>query len=98
MFFNAKRLISKKQQINAKIQTEHKKMDAAYLELKTALHEFYDGYQCFDMFDITTVDFWLGDVACCYDRDNFDLSNAFFRLNKQLSNVEAEAISKQQLT
>lgn len=97
MLFNVKRLMIRKQQAKDKIQSEHKKMDAAYLEFKMALHRFYDGYQCFDIFDITTVDFWLGDVACCYDGDNYDLSNAFFRLNEQLSDVEAEAISKQQL-
>ena len=97
MFFNAKRLMAQKQKVNEMIQAEHKKMDLVYHELTNSLHKMYPNYQCFDMFDITTVDFWLGDVACCYDGDNFDLSNAFFRLNEQLSDVEAEAMGKQQL-
>lgn len=97
MFFNSKKLISKKEQLNGKIQTEYQRMDVAYQDLKKALEEFYKGYQCFDHFDITEVGFWLGDIACYYDGKNYDLSNAFFRMNNQLENVEAVDVSNEQL-
>ncbi len=97
MFFNAKKLIAKKEQLNSKIQAEHQKMDGAYLDLKNALRGFYCGYQYFDIFDITNVDFWLGDIACCYEGKNYDLSDAFHRLCDDLENIEAELISAQQL-
>ena len=97
MFFGAKRLMAQKQQLENKIQDEYRKMDVEYLGLKKSLCEFYSDYECFDTFDITTVDFWFGDVACCYNGQNYDLSNALFGMNKQLSNVEAEAIGNRQL-
>ena len=97
MFFNAKKLVSKKEQLNEKIQAEHKRMDATYQNLKKALGEFYSGYQYFNIFDITVVDFWFGDIACCYTGNNYDLSNAFFRMSNQLDGVEAEDVSNEQL-
>lgn len=97
MFFSAKKLLKQKQQLEAMIQNEHKKMDAAYHGLISAFREVYCDFEYFDMFDITTVDYWFGDVACCYDGDNFDLSNALFKMNQQLHDVEAEAITKHQL-
>lgn len=97
MFFNAKKLITQKEQLNDKIQAEYKRMDVAYQQLKKALEEFYGGYQYFDNFDITVVDFWFGDIACCYAGKNYDLSNAFFRMSNQLESVEAENITNEQL-
>lgn len=97
MFFNAKKLISQKQLLEEKIQTEHRKMGIAYRCLKEELREFYSSYQCFDMFDITVVDFWFGEIACCYDGENYDLSNVLFAMNNQLENVEAETITGTQL-
>lgn len=98
MFFSIKRLVAQKQQLENKIQNEYKNLDAVYLDLKKAFHELYQGFECVDMFDITTADFWFGDVACSYNGQNYDLSNALFRMNKQLSDVEAEAINNRQLT
>ena len=97
MFFSAKKLLAQKQQLNDKIHAEREKMNLAYLDLTEALRKFYFDYECFDMFDITVVDYWFGRVACCYDGENFDLSDAFFRMNEQLSDVEAETLSTQQL-
>ena len=56
MFFNAKKLIAQKEQLNDKIRAEHHTMDVAYLNLKNAIRGFYCGYQYFDIFDITTID------------------------------------------
>ena len=97
MFFNVKKLIGKKEQLNDKIQAEYQRMDVTYQNLKKALEDLYSGYQYFDFFDITVVDFWFGDIACCYAGENYDLSNAFFRMNDQLEGVEAEDISNEQL-
>lgn len=97
MFFAAKKLMARKQKLNDQIQAEYNKMNITYQTLTKALNDFYSEYACFDIFDITVVDFWLGDVACCYDGQNHVLSNAFFRLNEQLSDVEAKSMSKQQL-
>lgn len=97
MFFNAKKLIAKKEQLNGKIQAEYKRMDDTYLNLKNALEGLYSDYQYFDFFDITVVDFWFGDVACCYAGENYALSNALFRMNNRLESVEAEDINNEQL-
>ena len=72
MFFNVKRLIAQKEQLNDKIQAEYQRMDVTYQNLKKALEDFYSGYQYFDIFDITVVDFWFGDIACCYAGENYD--------------------------
>ena len=97
MFFKYKKLIANKEELNTKIQAEYDRMDAAYQYLKNALSEFYRGYQYFDHFDITVVDFWFGDIACAYSGNNNDLSNAFFRMSEQLEGVEAEDVSNNQL-
>lgn len=97
MFFTAKKLMARKQKINEQIQIEYDKMNATYQTLIKALNNFYVGYECFNLFDITVVDFWFGEVACCYDGENYALSNAFFRLNEQLSDIEADRITNQQL-
>jgi len=97
MFFNVKKLIAHKEQLKSKIQAEREKMDATHQSLKEAMEEFYSGYQYFDTFEITVVDFWFGDIACCYAGDNYDLVNAFFNMNDQLDGVEAEDVSSNQL-
>lgn len=96
MFFNAKKLIAQKEQLNDKIQAEHHSMDIAYLNLKNAIRGFYCGYQHFDIFDITTIDFWFGDIACYYEGSNYDLSDALHKLCDDLEGVEAEYLSVQQ--
>lgn len=40
MFFNAKKLIAQKEQLNDKIRAEHHTMDVAYLNLKNAIRVF----------------------------------------------------------
>lgn len=40
MFFNVKRLIAKKEQLNAKIQAEYQRMDVTYQNLKKHLKIF----------------------------------------------------------
>ena len=97
MFFNAKRLVAQKEQLNDKIQAEHNKMNVSYQKLKSALKEFYHDYRYFDIFDITVVDFWFGDIACCYTGDNYDLSDALFKMSKLLEGVEVEETSNKQL-
>lgn len=95
MFFNAKKLIAQREQLNDKIRAEHHTMDVAYLNLKNAIRGFYCGYQHFDIFDITTIDFWFGDIACYYEGKNYDLSDALHKLCDDLEGIEAEQLSTQ---
>lgn len=98
MFFNVEKLIARKEQLDTKIQAEHHKIDVAYVNLKNAIRGFYCGYQHFDIYDITVVDFWFGDIACYYEGKNYELSDALHKLCEDLENVEAESLSVQQFT
>ena len=67
------------------------KENTSYNNLIRHILDLYPGYSSGDLFfwDLTTIDYYLGAVACEYETPNYDLSNRIFALNERLEDVEA---------
>lgn len=97
MFFSPKKLIARKKKYQDQIQLAYNQMNNTHMSLMKSLNDFYSGFVCFDEIEFTTVDFWLSDVACSYEGQNDDLSEALFGMSDKLSGIEAETLNTQQI-
>lgn len=87
-FIDTERLIEQKQKYETLIASAHTDIDSSYCELKSAFERAYPTYSKFDLYDITDIGFWFGDVACDYNGENFELSQMMFSLTDQLEDVK----------
>ena len=81
-------LIEQKQHYSSFAQQAYDQVSFLYQELNAKFCRVYPYYKKFDLYEITNVDFWFGDIACDYRGKNYELSEGLFELNKQLRDID----------
>jgi hypothetical protein len=93
-----KLLLDEKTKYEEIITSSYKDIDCAHSRLATMFEQMYPTYARLGvLYDITKIDFWLGDVACAYDGKNFELSNQLFSLTNSLKDINVFDLSLRQL-
>lgn len=90
-------LTEQKQKYLFLIESAYSEINQIYHDLNAKFEQLYLNYNRDDSYEIATVDFWFGEIACNYRGKNYELSDMLFELNNELRGIEAFDLNESQV-